>query len=146
LTRRAKRSSVVGQAKGVTNFWRLNQIGQSANARFLEALASVQPTHQAVVELDRLSRGRIVGQKRIARFNPVSRHDARLFAAALHGRHLLNGFRNRDLAPLLDPPPAAANVPRASSPSFVATDSSPRSPAPGSIASLLAATASCLLF
>lgn len=99
-------------AKGVTNFWRLGQIGQSANARFLEALASVQPTHQAVVELDRLSRGRIVGHKRIARFNPVSRDDARLFAAALHGRHLLNGFRNRDLAALLDPHPATTNIPR----------------------------------
>jgi hypothetical protein len=99
-------------AKGVTNFWRLNQLGQSANARFLEALGSIQPTHQAVVELDRLSRGRIVGHKRIARFNPVSPHDARLFAAALDGRHLLNGFRNRDLASLLDTHPAPTDIPR----------------------------------
>jgi hypothetical protein len=99
-------------AKGVANFWRLNQIGQSANARFLEALASVQPTHQAVAELDRLSRGRIVGHKRIARFNPVSPETARLFAAALHGRHLLNGFRNRDLASLLHPHPAPADLRR----------------------------------
>src|SRR5207249_3474239 len=68
----------------------------SSNARFLEALASVQPTHQAVVELDRLSRGRIVGHKRIARFNPLSPDNARLFAAALHGRQLLSGFRNRN--------------------------------------------------
>jgi len=135
----------------VANFWRLNQLGRSANARFLQALASVQPTHQAVAELDRLGRGRIVGHRRVARFHPVSPDDARLFAAALHGRHLLNGFRNRDLATLLDSRPATTDVrrrrerPRASLPSSVAMASSPRSRALGSIASLLAATASCPL-
>jgi hypothetical protein len=76
-------------AKGVANFWRLNQLGHSANARFLQALASVQPTHQTVADLDRLGRGRVVGHRRVARFHPVSPDDARLFAAALHGRHLL---------------------------------------------------------
>jgi hypothetical protein len=99
-------------AKGVTNFWRLNQLGQSANGRFLEALGSIQPTHQAAVEIDRLSRGRIIGHKRIARLNPVSPDNARLFAATLHGRHLLNGFRNRDLAALLDSHPATTDARR----------------------------------
>jgi hypothetical protein len=102
----------VRMAKGVAHFWRLNQLGHSANGRFLEALAHVQPTHQAVAELDRLSRGRTIGHKRIARFNPVSAQDARLFAAALDGRHLINGFRNRDLASLLDPHPAPADIRR----------------------------------
>jgi hypothetical protein len=53
-----------------------------------------------------------VGHKRIARFNPVSPDNARLFAATLHGCHLLNGFRNRDLAALLDPHPATTDVRR----------------------------------
>jgi len=98
--------------KGVAYFWRLNEIGQSANARFLEALASVHPTHQAVAELDRLSRSRIVGYQRSARFNPLSAQDTRLFAAALSGRHLLNGFRNRDLTGLLGVPPAGTDIRR----------------------------------
>jgi hypothetical protein len=136
-------------AKGVTNFWRLNQLGQSANARFLQALGSIQPTHQAAVELDRLSRGRIVGHKRVARLNPVSPDNARLFAAALHGRHLLNGTATSPHCSTCTPRPlmsaAAASAPPGLSPSFVATASSPRSPAPGSIASLLAATALCPL-
>jgi hypothetical protein len=37
----------IRMAKGVARFWRLNQLGENANARFLEALAHVQPTHQA---------------------------------------------------------------------------------------------------
>jgi hypothetical protein len=80
--------------------------------RVLQALASVQPTHQAVAELDRLSHGRIVDHKRIARFNPVSPETARLFTATLHGRHLLNCFRNRDLASLLDSHPAPTDIRR----------------------------------
>jgi hypothetical protein len=82
-------NGIIATVKGVANFWRLNQLGHSANARFLQALASVQPTHQTVAELDRLGRGRVVGHRRVARFHPVSPDDARLFAAALHGRHLL---------------------------------------------------------
>lgn len=46
--------------------------------------------------------------------NPVSLDDARLFAATLDGRHLINGFRNGDLAVRLDPHPShgAAGVRR----------------------------------
>jgi len=90
-------------AKGVANFWRINEIGEQANARFLEELAHAEPTYQAVAALDRLCRGRTVGHKRFPRFNPVSPDDARLFAATLDGSHLLNGFRNRDLAARLYP-------------------------------------------
>jgi hypothetical protein len=98
--------------KGVAHFWRLKQIGASANARLLDALAQVPPTHQAGAELDRLSRGCTGGHHRIARFNPVAPGDARLFAAVLDGRHLVHGFRNCDLAALLDLHPALADLRR----------------------------------
>jgi hypothetical protein len=92
--------------KGVANFWRYGQIGEQANARFLDALTHATPTQQAVAHLDALSKGRTVGKKRIARFNPVALDDAKLFAAVLVGNHLLNGFRNRDLTASLHPTPA----------------------------------------
>jgi hypothetical protein len=84
--------------KGVANFRRYGEVGQNANARFLEALAVVHPKRQAILELDRLCKSRKVGTKRFPKFNPVSPDDARLFASALLGTHLLNGFRNKDLA------------------------------------------------
>ena len=92
--------------KGVANFWRYGQIGQQANARFLDALAHATPTRQAVAHLDALCASRTVRNQRIARFNPVALHDATLFAAVLLGNHLLNGFRNRDLAASLHAKPA----------------------------------------
>jgi hypothetical protein len=92
--------------KGVANFRRYGEVGENANARFLEALAVVRPKRQALDELDRLCKTRTVRSKRFSRFNPVASEDARLFAAALLGSHLLNGFRNKDLTRSLysDPP------------------------------------------
>jgi hypothetical protein len=89
--------------KGVANFRRYGEVGLSANARFLESLAVVHPTRQAVAELDRLCQSRTVGTQRIAKLNPVSLHDARLFAAALLGTHFLNGFRNKDITHFIYP-------------------------------------------
>lgn len=87
--------------KGVANFRRYGEVGENANARYLEALAVVHPKRQAVAELDRLCSSRKVGTRRFPKFNPVASHDSRLFAATLLGSHLLNGFRNKDLLPAL---------------------------------------------
>jgi len=56
---------------------------------------------EAVAELDRLCRSRVVRGTRIARFNPVSPDDCDLFRAVLHGDHAIRSFRNRDLQRLL---------------------------------------------
>jgi hypothetical protein len=90
-------------SKGVANFRRYGEVGENANARFLEALAVVRPQRQAIDELDRLCKTRTVRSKRVPKFNPVATEDARLFAATLHGSHLLNGFRNKDLTCSLYP-------------------------------------------
>lgn len=92
-------------AKGVANFPRYGQVGEQANARFLEALANAQPTAAAIAELDRLCTSRKTATKRVARFNPVAANDVALFAIVLVGNHLLNGFRNRDIARNLEPCP-----------------------------------------
>lgn len=83
--------------KGVSNLWRYAQVAAQANRRYLEALAHVQPHGEAVVELDSLCQPVKKGDKRVARFNPVSEADCRLFQAVLAGEHTLNGFRNKDL-------------------------------------------------
>ena len=95
--------------KGVANLWRYTQVGTQANVRYLEALAHVQPQGKAISELENLCRSRTVDGRRHAKFNPVSAQDSQLFTATLAGEHLINGFRNRDLAARLHPrPPVSA--------------------------------------
>jgi hypothetical protein len=89
--------------KGVANMWRYAQVAKQSNARYLEALAQVQAKGEAVRDLDALCRSRTVDGKRFAKFQPVGPEDARLFQAVMAGDHLLNGFRNRDLAVRLYP-------------------------------------------
>lgn len=83
--------------KGVANLWRYAQVALQSNRRYLEALAYVQPKGEAVRELDRLCRPRVVRGTRYARFQPVDRNDCALFEAVLAGDHAIRGFRNRDL-------------------------------------------------
>ena len=83
--------------KGVANMWRYYQVALQANQRYLDALASVQLKGEAVRELDDLCRGRTKDGKRYAKFNPVAPDDAKVFASAMSGEHIINGFRNHDL-------------------------------------------------
>lgn len=87
----------VPMGKGVANIWRYYQVALQANQRYLNALASVPLKGEAVRELDDLCRSHTKDGKRYAKFNPVAAADAKLFAAAMAGEHLLNGFRNHDL-------------------------------------------------
>lgn len=83
--------------KGVANIWRFYQVASQANQRYLNALASVKLKGEGVQELDDLCRSHVKGGKRYAKFNPVAAADSKLFAAAMAGEHLINGFRNHDL-------------------------------------------------
>ena len=80
--------------KGIHNLWRYVQIGEATNRRYLNALAEVKPTREAIAQLDSLCHQRA---HRFPRFNPVSQTDTELFHAVLSGSHLINGLRNRDL-------------------------------------------------
>lgn len=94
--------------KGVANIWRFYQVASQANQRYLNALASVQLKGEAVQELDDLCRSHVKGGKRYAKFNPVAAPDCKLFAAAMAGEHLINGFRNHDLYVRLYDSPASS--------------------------------------
>jgi hypothetical protein len=87
--------------KGIANLWRYRNVAEQANIRYLEALACAQPQREPIRELDKLCRSRTTHGKRYGKFNPVSEADAAVFAAALAGEHILNGFRSRDLAACL---------------------------------------------
>ncbi|MBI5292967.1 MAG: hypothetical protein HY872_13925 [Chloroflexi bacterium] len=98
--------------KGVANFWRYAQVGQQANARYLEALAHVQPVGKSIAQLDDLCQSKTTHGQRVARFNPVSAADGQLFATLLRGEFCLNGFRNKDLVAHLYPRPARTQTER----------------------------------
>jgi hypothetical protein len=98
--------------KGVANFWRYAQVGQLANARYLEALAHAQPVGKALEQLEGLCQPKTKQGKRIARFNPVAAEDGQLFATLLRGEFCLNGFRNKDVAAHLYPLPARTAIER----------------------------------
>lgn len=106
--------------KGVANMWRYYQVALQANHRYLNALASVALKGEAVDELDDLCRSQTKDGKRYAKFNPVAAADCQLFAVVMAGEHLLNGFRNHDLATCLgttangSPPKAKAACARVS--------------------------------
>jgi hypothetical protein len=95
--------------KGVANFYRYREVAQASNARYLDALAVVEPLPARAHDLDRLSRPvRFRGRRRRA-LNVLSPTDLALFRAALLGEHRLGGFRNRDLADrLYGPAPCSA--------------------------------------
>jgi hypothetical protein len=98
--------------KGVANFWRYAQVGFQSNARYLDAVAHAQPVGKAIADLDRLCQSRTKQGKRYARFQPVAAEDCQLFAAALRGEHVLNGFRNKDIVAHLYPTPARTRTER----------------------------------
>jgi hypothetical protein len=89
--------------KGVADLFRLGEVCQGANDRYLTALAAAdQPTPlkdlaEKLCDPVRWQGGRARG------LNPLGKDDAALLAAVNDGRFTLAGFRNRDLRDLLDP-------------------------------------------
>jgi hypothetical protein len=85
-------------SKGVANLYRYAQVGQQANARYLEALAVVDDLGVGQRELDRYCAPVPDGGRRRRALQPLGRDDQALFAATLRGEHALRGFRNGELA------------------------------------------------
>ena len=84
--------------KAVANLYRYAQVGQRANARYLEALAVVDDLGVGQRELEQRC-APVVYQGRTRRaLQPLARDDQALFQAALKGEHAVRGFRNSELA------------------------------------------------
>jgi hypothetical protein len=103
---RRKGQEVLGwfpMAKGVANLYRYAEVSVAANARYLDALASVDDPGKAQKDLLGLAASVRRNGRSYRGFNPCSKTDLRLFAAVLRGEHAIMGFRNRDIRQHLFP-------------------------------------------
>src|SRR5439155_3810814 len=83
--------------KGVGNLYRYQEVAQSANARYLEALAVVDNPEPAYRDVQELTEPKEARGRSHAGFNPARAQDVQLFRAVLDGNHLVRGFRNADI-------------------------------------------------
>jgi hypothetical protein len=87
--------------KGVADLSRRAEVSQAANERYLEGLAALDEKTPLGALAARVCR-RVSWHGRPTRaLNPLAEADAALLAAVSRGEFALNGFRNRDLRPLL---------------------------------------------
>ena len=109
--------------KGVADLHRRAEISQKSNERHLEALAAVdhdQPLGEVVRPVCQPTEFQ---GRRVRALQPLAPDDNALLATVIRGEFALNGFRNRDLRPLLfgtapsaqDPEWSAAETKRQSS-------------------------------
>lgn len=101
----------VALTKNVANLKRFFDVASASNERYLEALGavcSVGANKHAVEELDALCQPHTVDGRHVPRLQPIGPRDCAIFQAALHGEHVVLGFRNKDLAAVLYPEPPAS--------------------------------------
>lgn len=87
--------------KGVCDVRRRAKICQGANTRYLESLAKVNDATPLIKLTDKLCQRTELNGRSVRAINPWSEADAKLLAAVCRGEFALQGFRNRDLRPLL---------------------------------------------
>jgi hypothetical protein len=87
--------------KSVADLKRRARISQAANERYLEALAEVHATRSLGELTKTICQPTQLNGKRVRALQPWSAADTLLLAAVNRPEFTLNGFRNRDLRPLL---------------------------------------------
>ncbi len=89
--------------KGVADLRRRAEVSQKCNERYVEALAAVDSPASLQETLRPISQAKTWRRRRVRAMQPFQLQDGRLFEAIGRGEFALNGFRNRDLRPLLYP-------------------------------------------
>jgi hypothetical protein len=87
--------------KGIADLHRRAEVCQKANERYLESLATVAAKTTLGELIEPLGRPVTWQGRRVRGLRPLVGDDACLLEAVARGEFLLNGFRNRDLRPLL---------------------------------------------
>jgi hypothetical protein len=87
--------------KGLADIKRRARVCQTANDRYLDSLAQVQATESLGSLTKSLCQPTELGGKRVRALQPWSPADAQLLEAVSRPEFLLNGFRNKDLRPVL---------------------------------------------
>lgn len=92
--------------KGVADVQRRAQVSQAANERYLAELAAASETTSLADLTESLCHRVKFAGRYVRGLNPLAGDDAQLLAAVHRGEFTINGFRNRDLQPLLYAKPA----------------------------------------
>jgi hypothetical protein len=87
--------------KGVADVQRRAEVSQAANERYLESLAAADEKRTLAELTEPLCQRVKYGGRSVRGLQPFSPEDAALLTAVQRGEFALNGFRNRDLQPLL---------------------------------------------
>ena len=90
-----------GLRKGIADLQRRTAVCQKANERYLASMATVSETTPLRHLAEPLCQPVTWRGRRARALNPLSAEDARLLEAVNRGEFAMNGFRNRDLRPLL---------------------------------------------
>ena len=86
---------------GVADLHRRAQVSQTANERYLDALATADTSIPLEDLLRTISNPTTWNGKRVRALRPWAQEDVELFRAISRGEFAVNGFRNRDLQALL---------------------------------------------
>jgi hypothetical protein len=87
--------------RSVVDLRALTRIGSASNHRYLDSLANVTLETPLGKILEPLTRPAELGGRRVRGLRPWAEPDVGLLEAVGRGEFLTNGFRNRDLVPLL---------------------------------------------
>ena len=87
--------------KGIADLYHLGQVGQKVNVRYLDALAKVDDSTSLLELIGPLEHPVVCNGKRSRALHPFDEEDRSLLAAISGGEFIINGFRNKDLQPLL---------------------------------------------
>jgi len=87
--------------KGVADLNRRAEVSQKSNDRYLEALAAVEDDEALGDTLEPFCQPVEFQGRRVRGLQPLSPDDGRLLSAVIRAEFMINGFRNRDLRPLL---------------------------------------------
>ncbi len=89
--------------KGIADMKLRAEISSQANARYLESLATVDSPRRLGDVLARVLQRAEIGGRKVRALAPCSKPDLELLRVIGRGDWILNGFRSRDLLPLLFP-------------------------------------------
>ncbi|TXI07715.1 MAG: hypothetical protein E6Q76_08155 [Rhizobium sp.] len=87
--------------KGVADLQRRAEVSQKSNERYLEGLAAVEHDQSLEATVQTICEPTVFQGRRVRALQPLSPEDSLLLASIIRGEFAINGFRNRDLRPLL---------------------------------------------
>jgi hypothetical protein len=96
--------------KGVVDLRRLARTGKACTHRYLDTLATVKVDKSLQQILHPLTQPVELGGRRVRGLRPWAEPDVTLLETIARGEFIANGFRNRDLVPLLYPSHADSGI------------------------------------